>query len=121
MKALRISIVAAFLAPAAFAADATDAEIAYLINAIGDSGCTFIRNGKEHDAENAEEHIRLKFRRGKRYATSTEAFIDRLASKSSMSKKPYFIDCAGDGPVPTGEGLRGLLAELRKNDSVASR
>ena len=34
-------------------------------------------------ADDAADHLRLKHRRGKRYATSAETFIDRLASKSS--------------------------------------
>ena len=113
MRFLYISILLAFSLPGFAAADNADAEIEYLLNAVGDSGCTFIRNGKRHDAGNAEDHLRMKYRRGKRYATTAENFIERLASASSMSKKPYSIDCGEQGPVSTGEWLTERLAEYR--------
>lgn len=94
-------------------ADEVPAEIDYLLTTVGNSDCVFIRNGKRHDAEAAEDHLRMKYRRGKRYAPTTEAFIERLASKSSMSKKLYYIECPGAEPVPSGEWLRQRLAEYR--------
>ena len=99
--------------PAASYADNTAAEIEYLLDTIGQSGCTFIRNGKRHDAVAAEDHLRSKYRRGKRYASTTEKFIERLASASSMSKKPYYIECPGDEAVPTGEWLTAQLTDYR--------
>ena len=89
------------------------AEIEHLIQSIAESGCTFVRNGKRHTPSAAESHLRMKLRRGKRYVSDAESFIERLASKSSMSKKPYFIECDGDEPVPSGEWLRQRLSEYR--------
>ena len=100
------------LAPATHAEQAP-AEIEYLLTQIGSSGCTFIRNGKEHSAEDAEDHLRMKYRRGKRYADTTENFIDRLASKSSISKKLYMIECPGEAPVSTGSWLHSKLDSYR--------
>ncbi len=101
--------------PLAAAADdaAMEAEIEHLITAIGESGCEFIRNGKRYSSSQAEDHIRVKYRRGKRYATSTEAFIERLASQSSMSKKPYWIECDGADPVKSGDWLKAELERYR--------
>ncbi len=93
--------------------ETTEAEIDYLISAIGGSGCDFIRNNKRHSARDAEEHIRMKYRRGRRYAPTTELFIERLASRSSMSKKPYWIDCPGEDAVESGEWLTARLEEYR--------
>ena len=64
----------------------TDAgtEIEYLIDSIGDSGCVFIRNGRRHSAVEAEDHIRMKYRRARRYASTAELFIERLASQSRV-------------------------------------
>lgn len=93
--------------------DPSEAEIEHLIQSIADSGCTFVRNGKRHTSTAAESHLRMKLRRGKRYVSDAESFIERLASKSSMSKKPYFIECDGEQPVPSGEWLTKRLQEYR--------
>lgn len=101
------------LGPAA--ADDMSSEIEYLLSAIGTSECTFIRNGKRHTAVKAEAHLRMKYERGRRYATSAETFIERLASKSSMTRRLYMIECPGDEPEPTGEWLTEQLEALRRN------
>lgn len=115
MTFLRPLIIAALLVPLSVAADATDteAEIEYLLSSLGSSECTFVRNGKRHDAEEAEDHLRMKHRRGKRYVTTTETFIERLASQSSMSKKPYYVECPDNEPVPSGDWLMQRLNEFR--------
>ena len=95
-------------------ADEAESEIEYLVSTIGTSGCTFIRNGKRHDANDAEAHLRMKYRRGKRYAPTAETFIERLASASSMSKKPYYMECDGQEAVPSGEWLMAQLHEYRR-------
>ena len=91
----------------------TETEIDFLLTTVGDSGCSFLRNGETHSSRDAEAHLRMKYRRGKRYASTTELFIERLASKSSMSKKPYFIECPGDEAVPTGDWLAAQLSDFR--------
>lgn len=95
--------------------DMAAAEIDALLTTVGSSDCVFIRNGRRYDADTAEQHLRLKLRRGKRYVTSTETFIERLASKSSMSRKPYFIQCPGEEQVPSGEWLRQKLEQQRES------
>ena len=75
---------------------ATRAEIDYLLAAVGSSDCVFIRNGREHAAEAAREHLAMKRRRGRRYFDTTEEFIEKIASKSSMSRKDYRIRCGGE-------------------------
>ena len=110
-----LSILLAF-APSIARADQTATEIDYLLTTIGHSDCVFVRNGKEYDAEDAEAHLRMNYKRGKRYAPTTEKFIERLASQSSMSKKPYFIECADDGRVPSGRWLTDLLQQYRSQN-----
>lgn len=99
-------------APATYAAAAPE-EIDFLLATVGDSACTFIRNGKRHSAEDAEAHLRMKYRRGRRYAPTSEKFIERLASQSSLSKKPYYIECEGEEKVPSGQWLVTRLNEYR--------
>jgi hypothetical protein len=109
---MALLILLAF-APSLVRADQTATEIDYLLSTIGQSDCVFVRNGKEYDAQDAEAHLRMKYRRGKRYAPTTEKFIERLASMSSMSKKPYFIECNGEEPVQSGQWLTQLLNHYR--------
>lgn len=122
MKALTAGTLAAFLLLAglvtapAFADDA--GEIDYLLTTIGSSDCTFIRNGQRHDAAAAEAHLRMKYERGKRYATNSESFIERLASRSYLSRKPYQIACA-DEVHELGPWLTRKLDEYRAHAKVA--
>ncbi len=101
------------LLPPGVRADEAPAEIDYLLNTIGSSDCTFIRNGKRHNAQDAEAHLRMKYRRGKRYAPTSEKFIERLASKSSMSGKPYYIECESEVRMAFGQWLMQRLNEYR--------
>lgn len=94
-------------------ADEIPAEINYLLTTMGGSDCTFIRNGNEYNAEDAEAHLRMKYGRGKRYASTTEDFIKNLASQSSMSGKPYYIACNGEEKTESGTWLMQLLLEHR--------
>ena len=101
-------------------ADEAFTEINYLLNTIGSSDCEFIRNGKRHNSRDAEAHLRMKYKRGKRYAPTSEKFIERLASNSSMSKKPYYIECESGEPVPSGDWLMQRLNEYRANPDAIS-
>ena len=112
MRILTLTTVLLALLAAPARADDGAAAIEYLLTAIGESGCTFIRNGKEYSSEDAERHLRMKYRRGKRWATSPEAFIERLASKSSMSGKPYLMRCGAQGDQPTSAWLEAKLADF---------
>jgi hypothetical protein len=93
----------------------TGSEVEALIARVAQSECTFIRNGSEHDAAEAADHLRLKYRRGKRYVDSAEQFIDRLASESSWSGKAYTLRC--DGVTETSRAwLQRQLSLLRAAD-----
>ena len=88
-------------------------EITALIAAVESSGCFFLRNADRHDSAEAADHLRLKYRRGRRYADTAEHFIERLASKSSWSGKPYFIECDGE-QSPSGDWLSAQLELIRQ-------
>jgi len=104
-----------FLLPIdARADDGVPAEIDYLLSSVGSSGCTFVRNGERYDSHSAEDHLRMKYRRGKRYAATSEEFVERLASNSYLSKKLYYIECEGEEKVPSGDWLLERLGEYRK-------
>ena len=91
-------------------AESVEEEINHLIQAVANSNCEFVRNGDRYDAN---DHLRLKYRRGKRYATSAENFIDRLASKSSWSGNPYSMVCQDSGEHSSNSWLHAELLFLR--------
>lgn len=111
---LSLVLIAGFIATAHAEADA-DTEIRALIQAVAESECEFNRNGSLHSAEAAAAHLELKYSRGKRYADSAEAFIERLASKSSWSGKPYQMICDGQTQL-TGDWLTATLQEIRMGE-----
>jgi hypothetical protein len=113
MKYRVLAIALLALAPPV-SADASS-EIEYLLSTIGSSECTFIRNGQRYDATKAEAHLRMKYERGRRYATNAENFIERLASKSSMTRRAYMIECPGEEAQRTGEWLTKRLEGLRSD------
>lgn len=102
------SVLAVFLtgiaAPQAMSAE-PPVEIEYLLQTIGKSECIFTRNGKPHSATEAEDHLRMKYNRTKSRIKTAEAFIDRLASASSWTGKPYTMQCTGEEPEPSKQWL----------------
>lgn len=117
MRALIIA--AALVAGSASAAtvDATRAEVTHLMAAIEKSQCKFNRNGSWHDAQAASRHLAKKFdyMAKKDLVPSAETFIERGASTSSSSGKPYQMQCPGSAPVASGAWL---MAELKRYRSA---
>lgn len=72
----------------------------------------FIRNGTEHTAAEAGEHMRRKLKAAGDRVTTAEIFIEKVASKSESSGKPYEIKTADGKTVKAGEYLRARLAEI---------
>jgi hypothetical protein len=99
-------------APRPAAAGELEAEIAHLLEAVAESGCAFIRNGSEHSAQNAREHMEMKYARVKRRVRTSEQFIEYTASRSSITGVAYTIRC-GDLETPSGEWLTAELARYR--------
>ncbi|WP_363797311.1 DUF5329 domain-containing protein [Lysobacter firmicutimachus] len=111
---LLAGLLACFGAQAAPSAQA-EREIEQLIQALGRSGCQFERNGSWHDAAQAQAHLRKKlaYLRKRDLADTAEAFIDRAASRSSLSGQPYRVRCGQAAPVSSASWLRGKLVQLR--------
>ena len=86
---------------------------------MGDSDCTFTRNGTKHSAEDAEAHLTMKYERYSSRIKTAESFIDRLASESSWTGKPYLIQCA-DATVPSRQWLTERLQSYRKAETYSA-
>ena len=98
-------------------ADSSDAEIEYILTTVGQSGCVFVRNGTEHPSGEAESHLRMKYRKGARYVNSSEDFIDRLASSSSWTNRPYRIRCPDEAEQTAAVWLHSMLRDYRRANS----
>ena len=116
---LGLTILLTFIVtPQAMSAESSEninlAEIEYLLQTIGQSECVFTRNGTQHSAVEAEDHLRMKYDRTKSRIKTAEAFIDRLASNSSWTGKPYTMRCTSDEPEPSGQWLYRELKRHRQ-------
>jgi len=90
-------------------------EVNFLLGYVAGSGCEFYRNGTWYDAQKAHLHLRDKYKYllGNNLLDTTEHFIERAASESSFSGKPYQIRCGGGAAVSSQQWLRARLLELR--------
>jgi hypothetical protein len=108
----------AFIAAAVTAAPlppAARAEVDALLARLQSSGCEFNRNGSWYTGAEAKAHLlkKLDYLEGKDMVTTAEQFIDKGASTSSSSGKPYLVRCAGKAPVESGQWLKAELQQLR--------
>lgn len=96
----------------ALAARAEQARIDALLAAVAVSGCQFERNGSVYSAGDGAAHLRSKLdSAGDRVQTAAE-FIERIASASSQSGKPYRVLCAGQPAQLSRQWLEMRLNEL---------
>lgn len=97
-------------------------EIERLIAALGDSDCEFQRNGRWHDAVDAEQHLRRKYEwlRKRDLAGSPEQFIERAGTRSSITGRVYQVRCPGEPVVQASDWLRTRLQALRRRAGNAS-
>jgi len=92
-------------------------EIDHLLEFIGTSNCTFVRNGEARPAADARDHLASKYRFARSRIGTADEFIRYLGTSSSSSGEPYKIVCAGK------EGLAGawLSAELERYRKVTGQ
>jgi hypothetical protein len=120
MRIILLSI--AILFTTSYAADSEDTmekEIQHLLDYLKNSDCEFNRNGKWYNAEEAVKHINKKYqyliKRG--LVNSTKQFIDRAASESSMSGKPYVVKCGESEPINSSAWFKRELTSFREKFS----
>lgn len=114
-KAVLSILLLELVTPSVFSSD-TELEIEFLLDTIKKSGCVFVRNGKDHTATEAENHLRMKYSKGKKWVKSAEQFIERIATKSSLSGSPYYINCIDTEQQLTGKWLSQKLADYRSSN-----
>ena len=118
MKPIALLIVF-LLSAVAFAGETvseTEQEIAHLFNYLKGSTCEFYRNGTWYSPSDAAEHTKIKYSwlKDKGLIDTTEEFIDRAASKISMSGNPYMVRCStSDKPVKSSIWFNKELERFR--------
>jgi hypothetical protein len=93
------------------------AEIGYLLSTVASSNCEFYRNGTWYDPKFAADHLSSKYKYllARNQVQSAEDFIEKAASRSSMSGRDYAIRCGSGAAVPTSQWLLILLARYRES------
>jgi hypothetical protein len=107
----------ALLAQASQGQHATDVqiEVNFLLGYIEGSECEFYRNGIWHDPKAARRHLNDKYLylKARGLIGSAEDFIEKAATKSSLSGEPYQVRCNGGAAVATREWLLDELVRFR--------
>jgi len=115
-------MVVAGAAQAATLSNAARGEIESLMSRLEASACRFERNGTWHTSAQARTHLerKLDYLQRKGAVGSAEQFIERAATRSSLSGKAYWVQCGSQTPQPGGEWLLGQLRQLRATSNTAA-
>jgi hypothetical protein len=81
------------------------------INRVQTSPLTFIRNDKEYDGKAAAQHLKNKLERAGDRIKTFDQFVEHIATKSSISGKPYLVKLEDGKTVE-------LAAWIRQQDSA---
>ncbi len=123
---MRHNIIYAFVASAlllsagmTFVQAGTPAEdlnrtVAYLLNFVAKSDCTFIRNGKSYTPKEASEHMKGKYGYFKKEIKTPEDFIRLAASKSLMTGRAYKVKTKDGNEIECAKWLSQILDDYRK-------
>lgn len=88
------------------------AKIKYLLGHTAQSDYSFDRNGRVYDSERTANHLRKKYRQRLEKIHTAQDFIDKVASISTESGRPY-LALPGDGKAyRTGDLLNYELRHL---------
>jgi hypothetical protein len=90
-------------------------EVNFLLGYLEGSRCEFYRNGTWHDSKAAQAHLRDKYKYlvARNLVNTTEQFIERAATESSITGQPYQVRCNGGAGVTSSQWLRDELARFR--------
>jgi len=86
-------------------------RIDMLLDAVEKSGLVFVRNGSEHDSKKAASHLKDKWEHAGDRITTTEQFIEEIASRSSTTGRTYEMKLEDGSLVPAADWLRARLEE----------
>ena len=90
-------------------------EITQLLERIESSNCSFNRNGSWHGPADARKHLQMKvdYMVKRNMLGSTEEFISKAATASSVSGEAYQIRCGNGAPMDSATWLTAELKRIR--------
>lgn len=96
-------------------------KIEFLIAEVSKVDGVFIRNSVEHTPEEASAHLKMKYQSAlnswftpKKEKWTAKLFIDKVASKSSISSKDYQIKFKDNKVIKAKEWFNKKLEEFQK-------
>jgi len=89
-------------------------KIDYLLETLENSNLIFIRNGDEYSSKEARAHMQKKLEYAGNRITNVDQFITYLATKSSISGKPYYVKYPDGKKVESSIWMRELLNKLEE-------
>jgi hypothetical protein len=101
--------------------DTVDKTVLHLISYVSGSGLIFIRNAGKYTSVEAAEHMNNKYQHFRQDIKTAEGFIERCASKSLLSGKPYLVINAQGEQVRTSEWLLAELGDYRARNTGTSQ
>ena len=78
------------------------------------NGAKFVRNGSTYDAKAAATFLRLKWRANDSEVKTARDFIDKIATLSGTSGKPYVIRFEDGGEMTSRDVLLAALNKIEK-------
>ena len=88
-----------------------------MLDRIEASNCSFERNGSWHPPADARKHLQMKvdYMVKRNMLGSTEDFISKAATASSVSGEAYQIRCGSGAPMASATWLTAELKRIRAN------
>ena len=86
-------------------------KIAYLLDVIGTSKVIFVRNGVEYPGTEAKAHLQMKLEASGNTIQTVDDFITNIASHSSMTGQPYYIEFPDGTMMESEKWLRDRLSD----------
>lgn len=100
------------------AALSDEEKIVYLITKVGQlENAQFIRNGIYYTAYDAANHLRMKREKAGNAIKTVDDFIEKVASKSSLTGQPYLIEYSDGKKIPVNDFYLKCLKELEASNN----
>ena len=87
-------------------------RIAALLDAVERSGAIFVREGAEYSGVEGRRHLERKLRHAGDRVKTAEDFIENIASRSSLTGRPYLVRLPTGEEMEAGVWLHRKLAEI---------
>lgn len=99
----------------------TKAEIEHLLDYVKNSKITFIRNSSSYSPADAVKHMNRKFEHFKKEINTAEQFIEKCATKSLLSGKPYQVKLEDQTVMEAADWFLKELSSFREKQKTEEK